>query len=160
MPKRAKRFFLSNHLHRVIHQNRAQNTLTAYDFIDHKIKVYPLSEVEANKEGAFSLREVTKILSRNRFSLIRYFGRLGWEPQQEYSLDTGLMGAYFLSETQVMDLRDFVATIHIGRPRNDGRTTNSKVPTREEVRTMIQSGRVLYVKENDQFVPIWKAKDW
>jgi hypothetical protein len=160
MPKKAKRFFLNGHLHRVIHQNRGQNVVTAYDFVDNKIKVYPYSEVESQKENAFNLKEVGRILSRNRVSLMRYFDKLGWELQQEHSLDSNIPGAYYLSETQVMKLRDFMSTVHRGRPRTDGRTTNSRVPTREEVRTMIQSGRVLYVKENDEFVPVWKARDW
>lgn len=160
MPKKAKRFFLESRLHRVIHQNKAQNALTAYDFFDHKVKVYPYSEVESQKENAFSLREVGKMLNRNRVSLMRYFEKLGWTLQQEYSLDSGIPGAYFLSETEIMKLRDYMSTVHRGRPRKDGRTTCSKVPTREEVRSMIQSGRVLYVKENDQFVPVWKARDW
>ena len=160
MPPRIKRFFLDDHLHRVIHQNKARNVLTAYDFVDHKIKVYPYSEVEAQKENAFSLKEVGRMLNRNRVSLMRYFERLGWDVQHEYSLDTGIKGAFFLSETQVMKLRDFMSTVHRGRPRKDGRTTCSKVPTREEVRSMVQSGRVLYVKENDEFVPVWKARDW
>jgi hypothetical protein len=158
---RFKRFFLNDHLHRVIHTNRARNTITAYDFIDHKLKTYPYSEVENNKVNAFKLSEAGEILNRKKARILMYMrDGLGRTPQREYHLKTKKPGTYFLSEKDIMDVRDFMAGVHRGRPRQDSRITNSSVPTREEVRSMIQSGRILYVKENDEFVPIWKARDW
>lgn len=156
-----KRFFLNDHLHRVIHTNRSNNEITAFDFIEDKIKVYPLSEVQKKKQSAISVNKLAGFLNRHRKTIHRHIqeGTIP-RPQQEYSIENKKPGAFFFSENDCMDIRDFFATIHIGRPRSDGRNTPRDIPTREELRAMIDSGRILYVKEKDEFVPIWRAQDW
>lgn len=163
MPRRKKirQFYLNGNLHKVVHVNRAKDQVTAYDFVERKIKLYPWSEVKRNKQNAFTITEAAEIIDRHRDRLVEYLvnGDVPY-PQREHNMETGKPGRYFFSEDDMMELRDFLATIHIGRPRKDGRVTNNRVPNREEFRAMIQSGRVLYVKEDDQFVPVWKAEDW
>lgn len=159
--KKTRFFFLDGHLHKILHVSRARDLLTAYDFYDHKTKVYPWSEVQRRKQNAFTLTQAAELLDRHRDRLKRYIidGDIP-KPQQEYTISTGKLGRYFLSEDDVMDFRDFMATVHIGRPRKDGRVTNNRVPTREELRAMMQSGRILYVKEDGDYIPVWKAKDF
>lgn len=156
-----KRFFLNGHLHRVIHTARAKNELTAYDFIDGKVKVYPYSDVQRRKQNAIRVNYLAKMLNRHRKTIHRYIqeGDIP-RPQQEYEIQNGTPGAFFFSEEDAMAVRDFLSTLHYGRTRTDGKNTPYKVPTREELRSMIDSGKILYVKENDEFVPIWRAQDW
>lgn len=161
MRKRKKRFFLNGNLHKTIHISKANNRLTAYDFVDRKIKVYPYSEVERNKQNAFSVAEASEMMNRHPdvFARELYAGNFG-DIQREHSIQTKKLGMYFLSEDDMMVARDFFAGVHKGRPRKDGKITSYKVPTREQLRAMIDSGKILYVKENDEFVPIWRARDW
>lgn len=159
--KQIKQFYLNDHLHKVVHVNRAKDLVTAYDFVEHKLKVYPWSEVKRKKQNAFTITQAAELISRHRDRLLEYMysGDVAF-PQREYSMETGKPGRYFFSEDDMMEIRDYMATIHIGRPRNDGRITNNRVPNRDEFRTMLQSGRMLYVKENNEFVPVWKAEEW
>jgi len=156
-----KRFFINEHLHRVIHTNRSSNELTAFDFVDDKIKVYPLSEVQKRKQNAIGVNKLAKMLNRHRKTIHRHIsdGNIP-RPQQEFHIKTKKPGAFFFSEDEAMQVRDFFSSVHVGRPRKDGKANGSRVPTREELRSMIDSGRMLYVKENDEFVPIWRAQEW
>jgi hypothetical protein len=156
-----KRFFLNGHLHRVLHTGRAKNELTAFDFIDGKIKVYPYSDVQRRKQNAIRVNQLADMLNRHRKTIHRYIqeGSIP-RPQQEYAIHTGKPGAFFFSEDDAMAVRDFLSTIHYGRTRADGKNTPYKVPTREELRAMIDSGKILYVKEDNEFVPIWRAQNW
>jgi len=159
--KNQRLFYLNGNLHRILHISRARDLLTAYDFAEGKTKVYPWSDVQRRRQLAFTISQAANLMDRHRDRLVEYMekGAVDW-PQREYSLKSGKPGRYFFSEDDMMDLRDYMATVHIGRPRNDGKITNNRVPTREELRAMMQQGRVLYVKENDEFVPVWKAKDF
>lgn len=161
MRKNVKQFYLNGHLHKIIHVNRAKDLLTAYDFVDEKIKVYPWSDVKRQKQNAYTITEAAELVDRHRDRIVDYMerGDVAY-PQREYHLQTGTPGRYFFSEDDMMELRDYMATIHIGRPRNDGRVTNNRLPNRDEFRAMIQSGRILYVKQNDEFVPVWRADEW
>lgn len=155
-----KRFFLNGNLHRLIHQNRAQNILAAFDFVEGKVKTYPYSEVELNKVTALKIADAARILDRDDEVIRRYIDAMEMELQREYCIETGTIGMWFMTEHQLMDMRTYAAGIHIGRPRKDGRVTNDRTPTREEAKSMIQSNRMLYVKENEEFVPVWRARQW
>jgi hypothetical protein len=160
-PKRITRFYLNGNLHKVVHVNRAKDLVTAYDYQERKMKVYPWSAVKRNKQNAFTITQAANLVSRHRDRIREYLARGDIEyPQREHALETHKPGRYFFSEDDMMAIRDYMATIHIGRPRNDGRVTNNRVPTRDEFRAMIQSGRVLYVKEDDEFIPVWRAEEW
>jgi len=156
-----KRFFLNGHLHRVLHSARAKNEITAFDFIEGKIKVYPYSEVQRKKQNAIKVNQLASMLNRHRKTIHRHIqeGNIP-RPQQEYAIHSGKPGTFFFSEDDAMEVREFFATLHYGRPREDGKNTPYRVPTREELRSMVDSGKILYVKENDEFVPIWRAQDW
>lgn len=156
-----KRFFLNEHLHRVLHTAKAQNELTAFDFVDGKIKVYPYAEVERRKQNAIKITELAKMLNRHSKTIHRHIqeGNIP-RPQQEYAIHSGNPGAFFFSEDDAMAVRDFFATVHMGNKRKDGKVTPFRIPTREQLRSMMDSGKILYVKEDDEFVPIWRAQDW
>jgi hypothetical protein len=159
--KKIRQFYLNGHLHKVVHVNRAKDLVTTYDFVDQRMKVYPWSEVKRKKQNAFTITQAAELIGRHRDRIIEYMERGDIEePQREHSLATGRPGRFFFSEDDMMAIRDFMATIHIGRPRKDGKITNNRTPNRDEFRAMIQSGRVLYVKENDEFVPVWRAEEW
>lgn len=63
--------------------------------------------------------------------------------------------AYY-SESQVKDLRDILASIHIGQPRKDGLITNNMTPTKQELTRKMGNGILIYTKTEDgRFIPVW-----
>lgn len=150
------------HLHRVLHVNRSQDLVTAWDYIDGKRKLYGWSDVRRTMQNAFSLKDAAEILGVHKMTVDGYLrdGKIK-TPQRIYDLSTRKEGKYFLSEDDVLDLHLAMSETHQGRPRKDGLVTNNHVPSRAEVRTLVRQGDVLYTKdESGQFVPIWKEQAW
>lgn len=159
--KRIRFFFLNDHLHKVLHVSRAQDLVTAYDFMEHRAKVYPWADVKRKMQNAYTISQAAKLVGRHRDRIVRYI-RSGdiKEPQREYNLDTKEPYRYFFSEDDMMELHEFMASLHIGRPRKDGRITNNMLPTREQFKSLIKTNNVLYIKDGDEFVPVWKENTW
>jgi hypothetical protein len=52
-------------------------------------------------------------------------------------------------------------TVHIGRPRKDGRVTPGRMPSKAELRALMRHDTMTYVKNADgEFTPVWKEVDW
>jgi hypothetical protein len=63
--------------------------------------------------------------------------------------------AYY-SESQVKEIRDILASTHIGKPRKDGLITNNMTPTKQELTRRMGDGILTYTKTEDgRFIPIW-----
>ena len=61
---------------------------------------------------------------------------------------------YFIN---VKEIRDILASIHIGQPRKDGLVTNNMTPTTQELTRRMGDGILTYTKTQDgRFIPIWK----
>lgn len=159
--KRIRFFFLNGHLHKVLRVNRSQDLVTAYDFIEHRAKVYPWSDVKRKMQHAFTISEAAKLVDRHRDRIVRYIrnGEIK-EPQREYNLDTKEPYRYFFSEDDMLELHEYMASLHIGRPRKDGRVTNNRTPSRDHMRAIIKKQEILYVKDGDEFIPVWKEEVW
>ena len=84
------------------------------------------------------------------------------KPQMSYTLDEKRKPVkYFLSEDDVMDVRDFLSTLHRGRPRKDGLVTAKDVPTKQELRAKIKNETILYQQTEDgDYIPVWKQPEW
>lgn len=156
--KKFKYFYLNSNLHKILHRNRPADQVIAYDFSDGKRKVYIWSEVLKTMQHAFTIREAGHLVGRSHDRIYRYilYGYIE-PPQREYNLETGRLGRYWFSEDDVLDLIEYMSTIHLGRPRKDGRITNDHTPSRAEMKRMMRTHKVIYVKEGGEFVPIWKA---
>lgn len=162
--RKSRWFYLNGHLHKVLHTSRPQDLLTAFDFVTGERVIYPLSETRRKMQNAYTIGEVAKMMCRSRVRMRHYLddGTIK-KPQKSYPLDPNAnpgRGRWYFSEDDVLDIHEFFLGVHIGRPRQDGRITNRPMPTREELRTMLRSGRLLYVKEGDEFVPVWRLGEW
>ena len=63
--------------------------------------------------------------------------------------------AYY-SESQIKEIRDILASIHIGQPRKDGLVTNNMTPTKQELTRKMGDGILTYTKTEDgRFIPVW-----
>lgn len=158
-----KYFFLNENLYRVLRVVRAEDFVECWNYTEHKRQALVWSEVRKKSQRAFTLQEVCDMLGRNRVTLENAIleGKIK-TPQRIYSLDLDKKpGKYMFSEKDVMGVHDYLLTVHIGRPRKDGKITPTKMPNKTELRAMVRHDTVLYVQNKDgEFVPIWKEVEW
>jgi hypothetical protein len=56
-------------------------------------------------------------------------------------------------------MREVMSEIHIGRPRTDGMIVQrASLPSADELEARLSHEDIFYVKDGDDFVPVWKAK--
>lgn len=156
-----QRFFLNENLHRVIHVNRSKNEMVAFDFVEGAFKQYPNSEVQKRKSPAFSIKKVGEIFNRHPKSIHRYIADKNIPvPQREYDIKTKKPGAYFFSDKDLFGLQEYLSQVAPGKTAANGFVKPQRVPSREDLRALVEYGRILYVKQDDEFIPVWKARDW
>ena len=156
-------FYLNDALHRALQINRVEDTIIAWNFLESKRVAYNYTDVQKNKRHAYSISEVAKLLNRHVDTIKRHL-RSGdiKKPQQAYALDDkSKLGRYYFTDEDIKQVREFLKTIHIGRPRNDGQVTASNIPSKAELEALLRNETVLYAKSSDgEFVPVWKAPEW
>lgn len=156
-------FYLNEDLHRSLQVNRSDDTIIAFNFREGKRVAYNYSDVQKNRKHAYSISEVAKIVNRHVDTIKRHL-RSGdiKKPQQAYALDDkSKLGRYYFTDEDIKQVREFLKTIHIGRPRNDGQVTASNIPSKAELEALLRNETVLYAKSSDgEFVPVWKAPEW
>jgi len=161
--KRITYFFLNGDLHKVLRVVRASDYVEAWNYPQGKRMAYAWSDVRKRMERALTLQEVSNLIGRHRVQVEIYILK-GYikTPQRVYTLDGDRKpGKYMFSESNVMDLHDYLLTVHIGRPRKDGKITPSQMPTKAELRAMMRHDTVTYVKNADgEFTPVWKEVEW
>ena len=161
-PKRAKLkyFFLEGNLHKALHINRSKDLIKAWNYPEGKISTFNYSTVLRRHQTAYTTKQVCEMLNRSRRTLDYALGSgMIRTPQYVYG-ETGHKSQYMWREEDIMELRDYLAEIHRGRPRKDGQITNNSIPSVREVRAMLNDDTILYVKQGDAFVPSWKAKEF
>jgi len=160
---RLRYFYLNGRLHKVLRRSRAEDLLIAWDYQSGKRVAYSLADVNKNKQHAYPISEVVKIIGKHEdtIKLHIYRGSLK-APQQSYSLNGNKTpGKYYWSEDDIRDMHDFFKTVHRGRPRSDGKITIGDMPSRAEIEAMMKQENILYVKNNEgEFIPVWKAPEW
>ncbi|AXH68767.1 helix-turn-helix DNA-binding domain protein [Streptomyces phage Comrade] len=150
-------------MHKVLSVTRAQDFAICWNFREGKRAGYIWSDLRRNAERAFKMQEVSAMIGRHRVNIERDIlaGNIK-APQRSYTLDGNKRPLYyFFSEKDVLDLHDYLLTIHIGRPRKDGKITPANMPSKTELRAMMRHDMVTYVKtEGGEFVPVWKEQSW
>lgn len=155
-------FYLNGNLHKKLHINRGIDQITTWCYPLAKRIAYSYTDVKKRKEPAFTTKEVTKMLNRNRVVLEEaiMYGNIE-RPQFTYGLDENRkMCKYMWSEKNILEMHAFLSTVHRGRPRKDGLVTPQRLPTVRELRAIIRNDEVLYVKVGDEFKPVWQAEDF
>ena len=161
--KKLRYFYLNNRLHKLLRRSRAEDLLIAWDYQLDKRVAYSLADVNKNKQHAYPISEVVKIIGKHEdtIKMHLYKGNLSY-PQRIYSLNgRKTPGKYMWSEDNIREMHNFFKTVHRGRPRIDGRITPSDMPSRAEIEAIMKQENILYVKNNDgEFVPVWKQPEW
>lgn len=148
-------FFLGGDLYKKLGADRFKNQMKAFNYREQRPKVLVLSEVKRYKKPAFDARQVGIMLNRSKRTIIYYIENELYVPQGKSDRDdsTGT-GKWWFSDDDVLNLRDVIY--------ENCKTAKApkRLPTREEVRAMTRTKKMLYVQQGDSFVPVYKAETW
>ena len=151
-------WFLNGELVKKVHISRAAGMITLFNINTRQRMLVPLAEFKKKRRRSYLVSETAKLLNLHRKSLPRLVHR-GILTAPTGAVEGG--GARFgkkayYSEDNIRDMRDILAGIHMGRPRNDGLITNNKTPTAAELAVSLGDSALLYQRDADgNFVPVF-----
>lgn len=158
IPGNKKVWFLNGDLVRVHHMNKSNGIMSVYNIIKDQIESCLVSDFKKNREKAYTVGETAQLVNRHKKYLPQLMKR-GVIPGPTGSQKGGATGwqvRSYYSQSQVYQIRDILASYHIGRPRNDGLITNAMTPTRQELTRRMGDGILTYTRTEDgRFIPIW-----
>jgi hypothetical protein len=162
--KTLRYFFLNEELHKTISVLRSHDMLVAWNYPQRKRVAYVLSDCKLHMQRAYGVTDVAKIFGRKRMSIFKYIydGNIP-APTKSYPLKEEPLreGKYFFNEKDIYNLHDYLMTVSIGRPRNDGAITVTHAPSRRELEAILRNDTMLYIKTSDgEFSPVWKQPEW
>jgi hypothetical protein len=161
--KKLRYFYLDNQLHKVISINHPLDECVAWNYSEERRVMFIWSDLRRRYAKAFTLTEVSNMIGRHRVNVERYIvhGCIR-APQRAYTLDDQKKpGKYFFTEENVYELYDYLLTVHIGRPRKDGKITPGRLPSRVELRAMMRHDvQIVRKTSGGEFVPVWKEINW
>ncbi len=154
-------FYLNGLLHKKLHINRGLDEITAWCYPTGRRVTYPYQMTKQRLEPAFTMTEVSRMLNRQRSSIMNALRAGDIErPQFTYALNESRRKfKYLWHEKNIIDAHAYFSNVHRGRPRLDGKTTPQHLPTLAELRAMIRQQEILYVKVGDEFRPTWNAPE-
>jgi hypothetical protein len=153
-----KVWFLNGDLVRPHHFNRSNGLVTVYNIIQDRLETCLISDFKKKREKAYTVGQTANLVNRHKKympSLIKRGvippplgsqkgGKTGWQVRSYYS------------ESQVKEIRDILASIHIGQPRKDGLVTNNMTPNKQELTRRMGEGILTYTRTEDgRFIPVW-----
>jgi hypothetical protein len=139
IPGNKKVWFLNNDLVRIVHFNRSNGIMSVYNITKDRLESCLISDFKNKRERAYTVGETADLVNRHK----------------KYMPSLMKVRSYY-SESQVKEIRDILATYHIGRPRKDNLITNDITPTKAELTRRMGDGILTYTKTEDgRFIPIW-----
>jgi hypothetical protein len=151
-------WFLNGDLVRVHHINRAGGIVSVYNINKDRLESCLVGDFKKNRERAFSVNDTAKLVNRHRKHMPRLMKseRIPLPTGASKDKERGWQIRAYYSESQVYEIRDILASYHIGSPRKDGLITNNITPSRQELTRRMGSGILTYTKTEDgQFIPLW-----
>jgi len=161
--KTLRYFYLNEELHKTLLVKRPDDLIIAWNYQQDKRVAYVLSDCRQRMQRAYSAIEVSRIIGRDRLTILKYIyaGHIAAPQKAQVIGGSEREGRYFFSEQDIYRLHDYLLTVSIGRPRKDGERRATNAPSRRELEAILKNNTVLYVKGNDgEFTPIWKQPDW
>jgi hypothetical protein len=154
-------FFWDKRLHKVLRINRPANLVDAWCYEDHKRVAILLSDFRVKAKKAIQSGEAARLMGCSTRTLLRAVQSGSIHvPQRSYGI--GYKTEHFRTkvwwgEHNLLELHEYLMTVHVGRPRLDGRITPSqKLPTRAEIIAKMNNQTTLYVQSDDGiYVPVY-----
>ena len=158
IPGNKKVWFLNGDLVRVHHLNRSNGIMSVYNIIQDQIESCLIADFKKNRERAYTVGETADLVNRHKKYMPSLMNR-GVIPEPTGSQKGGARGwqvRSYYSESQVKQIRDILATYHMGRPRKDKLITNDITPTTQELTRRMGDGILTYTRTEDgRFIPVW-----
>ena len=158
IPGYKKVWFLNGDLIRLHHLNKSNGIMSVYNITKDRIESCLVSDFKNQREKAYTVGQTAELVNRHKKYMPSLMKR-GIIPFPTGSQKGGARGwqvRSYYSESQVYEIRDILATYHIGRPRKDNLITNDITPTRAELTRRMGNGILTYTRTEDgRFIPIW-----
>lgn len=163
-------FYLDGDLYKILQHVRASDYLTAWNFHKNGVEEFILSEVKRRAEPAFRTKQAGEMMNRTGISARDVYqeGNIP-RPKKTYPLGDGkftplLYSAVLWSKKDIYNLHDYYMSLHgvsFKSRHSPGETRSRGIPTRAELRAMLDHGTVYYVKDKKtgDMVKVWKAED-
>jgi hypothetical protein len=154
-----KVWFLNGDLVRIHQLNRASGIIALYNIVKDRIETCLLSDFKKNRERAYTVKETSILVNRHQKYMPTLMKR-GTIPFPTGAQKDGIrewqVRSYY-SESQVKEIRDILASTHIGGPRKDGLINNNITPNAQELSRRMGDGMMLYTRTEDgRFIPVWQ----
>jgi len=158
IPGNKKVWFLNGDLVRIHHLNRSNGIMSVYNINKDQIESCLISDFKNKRERAYTVGQTADLVNRHKKYMPDLMKR-GVIPFPTGSQKGGARGFQvrsYYSESQVREIRDILATHHIGRPRKDNLITNDITPSKQELTRRMGDGILTYTRTEDgRFIPIW-----
>jgi hypothetical protein len=158
IPGSKKVWFLNGSLVRSHHLNKSNGIMSVYNITEDRIESCLISDFKKNRERAYTVGETAQLVNRHK----KYMPNLvtrgiipGPTGSQKGGQTAWQVRSYY-SESQVRDIRDILASYHMGRPRKDKLITNDITPSSQELTRRMGDGILTYTRTEDgRFIPVW-----
>jgi hypothetical protein len=158
IPGNKKVWFLNGDLVRIYHFNRSNGIMSVYNINKDQIESCLINDFKNKRERAYTVGQTAELVNRHKKYMPDLMKR-GVIPFPTGSQKGGARGFQvrsYYSESQVKEIRDILASYHIGRPRKDKLITNDITPSKQELTRRMGDGILTYRKTEDgRFVPVW-----
>jgi hypothetical protein len=153
-----KVWFLNGELVRPHHFNRSNGLVTVYNITQDRLETCLISDFKKKREKAYTVGQTANLVNRHKKYMPSLIKRGVIPPPMgsQKGGETGWQVRSYYSESQVKEIRDILASIHIGQPRKDGLVTNNMTPNKQELTRRMGDGILTYTRTEDgRFIPVW-----
>jgi hypothetical protein len=158
IPGSKKVWFLNGDLVRSHHINRSNGIMSVYNITKDQIESCLITDFKKKRLRAYTVGQTAEMVNRHKKYIPDLIKRGIIPPPMgaQKGGKTGWQVRSYYSELQVHEIRDILASYHIGRPRKDKLITNDITPTRQELTRRMGDGILTYtMTEDGRFVPVW-----
>ena len=158
IPGNKKVWFLNGDLVRIHHLNRSNGIMSVYNIIQDRIESCLVADFKKNRQRAYTVGQTADLVNRHKKYMPQLMKRgvIPYPTGSQKGGSTGWQVRSYYSEMQVKEIRDILATYHMGRPRKDGLITNDITPSPQELTRRMGDGILTYTRTEDgRFIPVW-----
>lgn len=158
IPGNKKVWFLNGDLVRSHHINRSNGIMSVYNITKDQIESCLITDFKRNRKKAYTVGQTADLVNRHKKYMpdLMKRGVIPYPTGSSKGGKTGFQIRSYYSELQVHEIRDILASYHMGRPRKDKLITNDITPTRQELTRRMGDGILTYtMTEDGRFVPVW-----
>lgn len=159
-------FYLNGELYKLLHKNKQKNIAVVHNYDTGQQMQYLWTDIVLLSKPAYKAGKVAELLGVSHQTLRRY-EKLSMirKPTRIFPLDPNaaeMPGLRMYSPEDILDIWHMMSEMHIGRPRNDQKTSQRYTfPSKAELLARMGESQVTYYQDEDgTFRPVWKAPDW